>query len=101
MVDDEFQHEFVVTTSETIAGSTANTMLPTKVVFCFCFLFFLILLSFQNSLNRLETVQRIFSGTLLGSDLKLPTFDRKLLLSERLVCDLIRLWSLCGLINLL
>lgn len=99
MVDDEFQHEFVVTISEIIAGSIANTVLPIKVVFCFCFLFFLfflILISFQNSLNRLETVQRIFSGTLLGSDLKLPTFDRKLLLSERLARALIRLWSLCG-----
>lgn len=100
MVDDEFQREFVVTISETIAGSIANTMLPTKVVFWFCFfiffLFFLILISFQNSLNRLETVQKIFSGTLLGSDLKLPTFDRKLLLSERLARALIRLWSLCG-----
>lgn len=36
---DEFQCEFVVTISDTITGSTASTMLPTKFFFSYSHIF--------------------------------------------------------------
>lgn len=54
----EFQHEFVVNISQTIAGITASTMLPPKVVIS---LFSYLL---QNPLEQLERVRKILPGAL-------------------------------------